>query len=77
MSTIKKLFRKFGTVEPPQTHVKELQLPRYLCNNVVREGSRRVKGVELSQTSASSTPSFPSKDVFIKGSIQLNHPELI
>ena len=43
---------RFGTVEPPRTYVKELQLSSYLCNNVVREGSRRVKGVELSRTIA-------------------------
>ena len=47
-----KYVRRFGTVEPPQTYVKELQLPSYLCNNVIQEGSRRVKGVELSRTIA-------------------------
>ena len=31
----------------PRTHVKELYTPCYLCNDVVREGSRRFNALEL------------------------------
>ena len=33
-------------VEPPRTHVKELYVPGFLCNKVVREGSKRFVAVE-------------------------------
>ena len=51
--------RRFGTVEPPRTRVKEVYRPGYLCEAAVREGSKRFAVLEPSPTSASSTlPSF-------------------
>ena len=45
-------WRRFGTVEPPRTRVKEVYIPCYLCEDVVREGSMRFDGLESHQTSA-------------------------
>ena len=39
--------RRFGTGEPPQTHVTELYVLCYFCNAVVRGGSRRFDALEL------------------------------
>ena len=38
---------RFGRVEQPQIHVKELYTPCYLCINVVRVGSWRFDALEL------------------------------
>ena len=38
--------KRFGTVEPPRTHVKELYTPCTHCNDVVQEGSRRFDALE-------------------------------
>ena len=56
-------WRRFGTVEPPQTQVKEVYIPCYLCEeavrsrfdvieHVVREGSMRFDVLEPPPTSA-------------------------
>ena len=37
---------KFGTVEPPQTHVKELYTPCYPCDDMVRKGQKRFDALE-------------------------------
>ena len=49
----------------------------YICNDVVREGSRRFDALELHRTSAKSpcTPCFSSKYVDRGGSVVSNHPE--
>ena len=46
------VWRRFGTVEPPRTHVTKLYTLCYLCNNVVREGSTRFDVLETPRTSA-------------------------
>ena len=38
--------KMFGIVKPPRTHVKELYTPCFLCDEVVREGSRRFDALE-------------------------------
>ena len=59
--------------------MKEVYIPCYLCENVVREGSMRVDVLEPHPTSAYSTltPSIPCKDAVREGSVQSNHPELM
>ena len=47
--------RRFSTVEPPRTHVKEVYIPCYLCEDAVREGSMRFDVLEPHPTSAAST----------------------
>ena len=47
--------RRFGTVEPPRTRVKEVCIPCYLCEDVVREGSMRFDVLEPHRTSPYST----------------------
>ena len=46
-SPVKVQLEKFGTMEPPLTHVKELYILCYLCSDVVQEGSRRFDALEL------------------------------
>ena len=48
-------WRRFGTVEPPRTRVKEVYIPCYLCEDVVQEGSMRFDVLEPHRTSAYST----------------------
>ena len=43
---VSNLKRRFGTVEPPRAHVKELYTPYHFCNNVVQEGSRNFDVVQ-------------------------------
>ena len=40
-------WRRFGTIEPPRTHVKEVYIPCYLCEDEVREGSMRFDVLDL------------------------------
>ena len=42
-------WRRFGTVEPPRTRIKELYIPCYLCEDVVREGLDEVQCAGTSQ----------------------------
>ena len=39
--------RRFGTVEPPRTHVKELYTPCYLCDDVVRHPAHLASPVKM------------------------------
>ena len=66
-------------VEPPRTHVTKVYTLCYLCNDVVREGSKRFDVFETPRTSTliPCTPCFPSNDVDRKGSEQSNHSELM
>ena len=43
---------RFGRVEPPRIRVKELYIPCYLCEDVVREGSMRFDVLEPPRTGA-------------------------
>ena len=45
-------WRRFGTVEPPRTRVKEVYIPCYLCEDEVREGSMRFDVLEPPRTGA-------------------------
>ena len=47
--------RRFGTVEPPRTQVKEVYLPCKHCEGVGRAGSRRFAVLEPPPTRAFST----------------------
>ena len=62
--------------------MKNVYIPCYLTMmwfEKIRKGSMCLNYPELvhNQLAAPCIPCFPSKDVFIKGSVQLNHPELI
>ena len=49
-------WRRFGTVEPPRTRVKEIYIPCYLREDVVREGSVQLNHPELLILPAPSPP---------------------
>ena len=81
--------RRFGPVEPSRTRVKELYIPCYLCEDVVREGSMMLEPPQTGAyctlhtlyplkrcTQVPYTPCSHCEDEVREGSVQSNHSEL-
>ena len=56
-------------VEPTRTHVKELYTPCFLCDEVVREGSRSSRRLNHPELVYKYTPCSSCEDVVREGSV--------